>query len=581
MTSSTLLGRTAARLRAAGLFPLAVAACLLFLTILGAAGQGASEPESHRDRRVLYERAGHERTGLPVSAGLAVDPRGPDSRWELRAPDGVVPASFCELGRHGDGRTGFLLAEFLDPGTPELVLREYFEGEAGAPAGRPTPGAAGEGELGPPPGLEARLVGAQGTRIEVALEPRTRTLRPGGVVVDELAAVFRDDTGGPLLQVEAFVTRWPFAPELALAEVVLRNDFLDDAHGPVRFADLVLAAGGREWPRMAVAWERAGESRVLPPRDTGGVAEARLFGRAEREGLWLGDRQGKAWRVLLGRRGMGYGEWKRAVAWLEQPTILVPEPAEAAATSWYGPITGMPWAFRPAEPYSTRHLDRLRWSWEEGWSGSRGDWKFSNSTGSARVAPLQEATLRLVQSGDRRFFDWLLETAYAQALRPLFRDFRAADHPGVWLWDGRPRQRGDSDLLGRDAPRELPEEWRVERDFEWLEEWHGWNGFDYEHLTVELVRETSFACRQHATTREEQAAELSRIRNLSERALRLGAAAGSPCSLPPPAVSGSCPICRREMALYDLRIVRRERGGTPDNPGGNPPPSRGCCTPCM
>jgi len=53
------------------------------------------------------------------------------------------------------------------------------------------------------------------------------------------------------------------------------------------------------------------------------------------------------------------------------------------------------------------------------------------------------------------------------------------------------------------------------------------------------------------------------------------------CSLTPPAVSGSCPICRREMALYDLRIVRRERGGTPDNPGGNPPPSRGCCTPCM
>ena len=53
------------------------------------------------------------------------------------------------------------------------------------------------------------------------------------------------------------------------------------------------------------------------------------------------------------------------------------------------------------------------------------------------------------------------------------------------------------------------------------------------------------------------------------------------CSLTPPAVSGSCPICRREMALYDLRTVRRERGGTPDNPGGNPPPSRGCCTPCM
>ena len=53
------------------------------------------------------------------------------------------------------------------------------------------------------------------------------------------------------------------------------------------------------------------------------------------------------------------------------------------------------------------------------------------------------------------------------------------------------------------------------------------------------------------------------------------------CSLTPPAVSGSCPICRREMALCDLRTVRRERGGTPDNPGGNPPPSRGCCTPCM
>lgn len=53
--------------------------------------------------------------------------------------------------------------------------------------------------------------------------------------------------------------------------------------------------------------------------------------------------------------------------------------------------------------------------------------------------------------------------------------------------------------------------------------------------TVELVRETSFACRQHATTREEQAAELSRIRNLSERALRLGAAAGSANEWAPPA----------------------------------------------
>ena len=49
------------------------------------------------------------------------------------------------------------------------------------------------------------------------------------------------------------------------------------------------------------------------------------------------------------------------------------------------------------------------------------------------------------------------------------------------------------------------------------------------------------------------------------------------CSLTPPAESGSCPICRREMVLHDLRTVRRERGGTPENPAGKPPPG---CLPC-
>lgn len=49
----------------------------------------------------------------------------------------------------------------------------------------------------------------------------------------------------------------------------------------------------------------------------------------------------------------------------------------------------------------------------------------------------------------------------------------------------------------------------------------------------------------------------------------------SVCSLTPPAESGSCPICRRTMVLHDLRTVRRERGGTPENPAGNKPPP-GC-----
>ena len=457
-----------------------LAGCLFHTPWLAAGQEGGSgdEPEP-RTLALLCDRAEELREDLPLRFGIPIAPGPAGQSYQLLHRGRVLEAEFERLGQHPDGSTGFLGIRALDPGRGGFDLLVDATGERGEPA-RDFVWEAPPAELRSLP-WRAALLGAEGARIEVELATEWVRQTPLGWT-EYARADFVDPEAGRLASVEAWVRRLHAAPLYATAEVVLRNDDLDDARGALRFADLELWVDDPEWARLGAAWARSKGTSVERTR---AGARLRLFGGLDNEALWLGDFQGCAWRVVVARREFARERWVDLLHWNERPSLLIAEPRAQADSGWYGSSWGAPFGFAPDAAIDERNLARLRWGWESGWSGARADTKYSASTGSERVGPLYEPALRFWQSGERRYYDLILETGLQQALRPFPRDFVAAEHPAAWLWDGRPRNRSGADLLGRDRPRALPREWNTHREFVWLDEWHGWNGFDWEHLTLE------------------------------------------------------------------------------------------------
>lgn len=290
---------------------------------------------------------------------------------------------------------------------------------------------------------------------------------------------------------------------LVLVDWLLGNDYLgaDDPQGsgdpnlhPLGDIDL-----GR------AAFLARGQDLLLPYRpQTEGIGTAQLAQGGYRElpvlqDTVLADGQTRRYRFLLLVDDPAVDPQQRAAA-RATASAMIETPLRPLATlaSWQqthalgllgGPVTGPPDAAQRAEH------DWQSWSGANhfGSWGSRGDPKVTGQTGTPRNQPLTPDLAHAVQSGDQRLLIALEQKAWIQAARPLhLYGLVVEDADRILLWDGVPVYPGSRDLshesLGRRALRAAdPYAAYRTRVVAGSQRAHGWQHFDHEHWTTDLV----------------------------------------------------------------------------------------------
>lgn len=346
-----------------------------------------------RDRRLLVARGGSGREGLPLEAGVAVDPAGLDARWELRDEGGPVDADFTALGFHPDGRVGFLLIEAVDPGRGTLTLRELPADAGQGDLAQLRERGLGEGvDPGVPglPDVAVEVLGADGQWVRVVPAFAGASGGQPGLGVRRRAEL-PDAPGRPPLVAEVSGRRRRDLPHLVPIELELANP--SERPAEVRALAVRVLDSERSWGHLAVA----GVEAVPVERGPEGVS-ARLF-EAGLSGspVVLAPGEVRRWRLLLGSEGLAGPAWRNAREWLRRPSLLVPEPRGAAATGWYGSVCGSTWTLRPDAAHTGQAIARL----------ARGP----GGSGAEAHPPMSELALRFAQGGDGRAVDTLRDDA--------------------------------------------------------------------------------------------------------------------------------------------------------------------------
>lgn len=419
---------------------------------------------------------------------------------DLAVPD--TPTAWRVLCRWPDGSIRVAQAQVRVRLAPGQVLNlRLAEGQALTGPFRPHPGAPA---LGAPLGLATAVADRRGTeywcgpagRAELLEETAlVRTVRYRGLHrnPDPARGIGRD-----FLSLTTYVTQFAASPILVV-DLVLGNDYLGSDRpgpgpsplGPVGLAAFDLASFG---PAFLLQWAResgAGE----PFLDAAGRVRQRLL-----EATYLGDGQCRRWRALVLAPPPECAPAERA-AWENSWRAMAARPlrplADAAAWKASGALSlyGGP-AYPPADWAARTARELAAWSGAGhfGPFGSWGDIKETGTTGTPRNCPCSPEWVRAVQTSRGRLLDILVGKAWQQACRPCHMwGLRIGPDDGLYLFDGLPYSVFGGRLispetLGRkalhDADPYAP--WREGVERPWPGP-HGWNAYDSEHWTTDLL----------------------------------------------------------------------------------------------
>lgn len=215
---------------------------------------------------------------------------------------------------------------------------------------------------------------------------------------------------------------------------------------------------------------------------------------------WLEDGQTRRYRFVLrfehpGAKTEVKLRWKRTFdAMVEEPLLATPTLETWQDTGAFGllggPIDG------PSDAAARARAEYASWRGRNhfGTWGSFGDPKYSHTTGTPRNGPVTPTMLHVAQAESHRLLVVLEQKAWAQAQRPYhLYGLRVGAEQDILLWDSPPYIPGGRDLskesLGRRALwRNDPyRAYRTRVVYSGSGRAHGWNWYDHEHWTTDLL----------------------------------------------------------------------------------------------
>ena len=340
--------------------------------------------------------------------------------------------------------------------------------------------------------------------VETALV-RTTRFRTYHVNPDPQAGIQRD-----FLSLTAYVTEFRTLP-VVVVDLVIGNDYLGADHPGSStdpnlhpLGDLALK-GAAVVTNAPVAFTYADKNGVGDPIDLGGgMFSHPLLHAGNRPGPnsdhYLADGQCKRWRLnVLFLHPQGTPAQQQAVK--DTWAAMADEPLHPLATrkTWRGSrALGLAGVFVDPPTDGARRAESEYWGWRTkdhfGPFGSWGDTQYSGTCGTPRNGPLHPVSLHAVQTGYDRLLRKLEGMAWQQACRPYHLwGLKVEPTTDIILFTGLPYSaKGgwppSNENLGRkqiyDTNRYAHYRAGVSYSFNGP---YGWNGYDNEHFTTDLV----------------------------------------------------------------------------------------------
>lgn len=226
----------------------------------------------------------------------------------------------------------------------------------------------------------------------------------------------------------------------------------------------------------------------------GGVSGYRVM-----QNDWIGDAQTRRYRFVLAAihpsaTSTDAARWTAtAQAMKNDPLYALPTQASAYTTASLGllggPIVGPSDSWARAEGEYQTYLNS---AWFGTW-GSRGDAMATGTTGTPRNHPLSPELAHAIQGGHHRLITALEQRAWIQAVRPYhLYGLQVGDTQPLFLWDGVPIYPGSRDLSNESLGRRglyasdpyIARRTRVQTGSSRA---HGWEHFDHEHWSTDLL----------------------------------------------------------------------------------------------
>ncbi|PIE25565.1 MAG: hypothetical protein CSA62_00965 [Planctomycetota bacterium] len=307
--------------------------------------------------------------------------------------------------------------------------------------------------------------------------------------------------GRDFLAARVYIKEYRDTPFLKI-EVVVGNDYLGEDHpaassdpnlyplGPVSFKKLDLLLG-RGYVRMRDYLRQGSPARGMEA----GRDRFTVLGPD-----WFHDGQTKVWRFDVYCENPA-GEASAKAKWLEHWKEMEKRPLRPLATqeSWLstkalgvygGPLKG------PVDAYDRCEKRLASWrgtNWFGPW-GSWGDSKSSNTTGTPRNAPLSMAGGWAVMGENPRLLEMLEGMAFQQACRTYHMwKLEVGDRDGRYFWAGVPFEKNGRKLSKENHGRytmwqhDPYADYRKGVDWGWGATGHGWNAYDAEHFSTDLL----------------------------------------------------------------------------------------------
>jgi hypothetical protein len=287
-------------------------------------------------------------------------------------------------------------------------------------------------------------------------------------------------------------------------EVVVGNDYLgsDDPKGskdpnlyplgPVSFKKAVISLGG-VWNQMRFYKQQGYPKRTFE-------AAKGLNHYTVLENTWFDDGQTKLYGFDLyfdnpAGNKMALDKWRA----IFQAMDTMPLRPLASRKAWQstkalglngGPVTG------PIDSYDRAERDLVGWRSRQhfGAFGTWGDTKVSNTGGTPRNAPISRELGHAIQGENPHLLEVLEGMAMQQSVRQYHMwGLKVADEDNFYLWNGVPFTKGSRKLSGNNLGRwnmwqnDPYASYRTRVDFGYGRSGHGWNAFDAEHWSTDLI----------------------------------------------------------------------------------------------